>query len=517
MKNTYQTKNNGMSEESKELIKEFKKTRQKNVKKKKKQYPIWVYFTGKDKVTPHVSVPKLGAFLLNKHQNNWLIVQDKDKNEFWVYKSKKITPNKSTKVWQLDNIKNIKGFIHEELNKYGLWSAKSETDTYKYIVGALQLRIRPKEETIDHEKDNLVPFLNGVFDVKHMKLLSNDIKYYFTDCSPYEMPEKPKNEATLTNKWFNETFKENATTIKEYIGYMFFNTYASFQAFMFLVGEGGDGKSTITNYIASLLPSTWVTNMSLEALTKGEKSSTNFNTAELKGIYLNLNQDITNDSIQDSSKIKSLTGWDWINAQKKGKQEQVRFRNHAKLLFACNSLPKSFDISKGMERRLYIIPTHKILDFNDKYDMNKINAERGAFARECIQLYLDRYNHEIKNHVEIPQLTLTPSILDNRKKWIVDNSVVRQWIEEQVIPQNELDKLNWPEQKKNRGTKETFEAFINWGKASNVKYMPSKNEFNKQLEKAGYKRRRMHFSKNDNIYRWENLALFQDSGNVPQI
>lgn len=47
--------------------------------------------------------------------------------------------------------------------------------------------------------------------------------------------------------------------------------------------------------------------------------------------------------------------------------------------------------------------------------------------------------------------------------------------------------------------------------------MPSKNEFNKQLEKAGYKRRRMHFSKNDNIYRWENLALFQDSGNVPQI
>ena len=35
MKNTYQTKNNGMSEESKELIKEFKKTRQKNVKKKK--------------------------------------------------------------------------------------------------------------------------------------------------------------------------------------------------------------------------------------------------------------------------------------------------------------------------------------------------------------------------------------------------------------------------------------------------------------------------------------------------
>lgn len=298
---------------------------------------------------------------------------------------------------------------------------------------------------------------------------------------------------------------------------MFFNTYASFQAFMFLVGEGGDGKSTITNYIASLLPSTWVTNMSLEALTKGEKSSTNFNTAELKGIYLNLNQDITNDSIQDSSKIKSLTGWDWINAQKKSKQEQVRFRNHAKLLFACNSLPKSFDISKGMERRLYIIPTHKILDFNDKYDMNKINAERGAFARECIQLYLDRYNHEIKNHVEIPQLTLTPSILDNRKKWIVDNSVVRQWIEEQVIPQNELDKLNWTEQKKNRGTKETFEAFINWGKTSNVKYMPSKNEFNKQLEKAGYKRRRMHFSKNDNIYRWENLALFQDSGNVPQI
>lgn len=515
MRNTRENKHNGMSAESAELAQKLVRVQQKSIKNKN-QYPVWVYFTGQDKVIPHVSASKLGTFLLNKYQDKWLIVQDKDKSEFWVYKPKKITLNKSVKIWQLDNIKNIKGFIHEELNKYGLWSARAEADTYKYIVGALQLKTRPKEETIDRMNNNLVPFLNGVFDVKNMKLLPNNPKYYFTDCTTYEIPKSSKNEANLVDKWFNETFKDNAIPIKEYIGYMFFNTYATFQAFVLLVGDGGDGKSTITNYIASLLPPSWVSNISLQALTQSEKSSTNFNIPELQGKYLNLNQDITNDYIQDPSKIKSLTGWDLINAQKKNKQEQVHFRNYAKLLFACNSLPKSFDISKGMERRLYIIPTHKIPDFKDKYDMNEMKTERGAFARECIQLYLDRYNHEIKSHVEIPQFTLTPSIIDNRKKWIVDNNVVRQWIDEQVMPKNELKKLNWEEQKKNRSVKETFEAFMNWGHNSNIKHMPSKNEFIKQLEKAGYKRRKMHFSKYDNIYRWENLALFQDNGNVPK-
>ena len=51
MKNTYQTKHNEMSEESKELIKEFKKTRQKNVKKKKKN--ILFGFTLQVKIKLH--------------------------------------------------------------------------------------------------------------------------------------------------------------------------------------------------------------------------------------------------------------------------------------------------------------------------------------------------------------------------------------------------------------------------------------------------------------------------------
>lgn len=496
----------------KELEKKLNEMRASNAKK----YPFWVYLGGTNKDIPRVNVPQLGKYLLDLHKNKWLIVQDKDKNEFWIYQTIEVTSNIKIKVWQIDNIQNLKGFIHKELDKYNLWSSKAETDTYKYIVGALQTNIKLKDATINHEKDNLVPFLNGVFDVKHLKLLPNNSNYYFTDCALYDIAKSSKNGAILTNKWFNETFKENATTIKEYIGYMFFNTYTTFQAFMILIGQGGEGKTTVTNYIASLFPSSWVSNLSLQVLTQDEKNSANFNIAELKGKYLNLNQDITSDLIKDASKIKSLTGGDWQNAQIKGKQEQIRFQNHAKFLFACNSLPKSFDVSKGMERRLYIIETFKIVNFNNKYDINKINAERGAFVRECIQAYLDRYNHEIKKHVDEPQLTLTDSILDNRKNWIIDNDTVRQWIEEQVIPINELKKLNWTPQKKNRGVIETFNAFMNWCRNSNIKHIPTKTEFTSQLEKAGYKHRRMHFTKSDNIYRWENLALYQDNGSVPE-
>lgn len=496
-----------------EELEEHEKTR-KAYKEKKKQYPIWVYFTGQDKDIPHASASKLGAFLLNEHKRNWLIIQNEDKNEFWTYKPKAITPNKSANVWQLDNIKNIKGFIHYELDKYNLWTSKAEADTYKYIVSALQMNIKSKAETVEHENDNLIPFLNGVFDVKHMKLLSNDPKYYFTDCSPYEIPETPNNDTALVNKWFDETFKENATTLKEYLGYMFFNNYAMFQAIFFLVGVGGEGKTTITNYIMSLLPASWVSNITLQALTQSEKSSTNFNIAELKGKYLNLHQDITNDFIEDSSKIKSPTGNDMINAQVKNKQEQVHFRNHAKLLFACNDMPKLSKVDKAIERRLYILNAYSISGFRKKYNEEAFYAKRGAFVLECIKACKARYKHEIEKNVKYPQFTLTPSIEKERAKWIKDNDIVKQWIDDNVMPPDQFPD-GWGKDKRNRSVVSTFQSFLSWCKTSNINTKITKNDFNKRLEEHGFHKRKMHLSQNDNIFRWENFALYQDTGSIP--
>lgn len=498
----------------KDLAKEFIAIQTNNAINAKK-YPVWVYLGGTNKDTPRVNVPELGKYLLDIHKNEWLIVQDKDKNEFWVYKSKEVTPTKNVKVWQLDNIKNLKGFIHSELDKYNLWSARVETDTYKYIVGALQTNMKLKDETIGRENDNLIPFLNGVFDVNKMKLLPNSSKYYFTDCAPYEMPEKPKNDALLTNKWFKETFKENATPLKEYLGYMFFNNYTMFQAVFFLVSkDGGEGKTTITNYIMTLLPETWVSNITLQALTQSEKNSTNFNTVELKGKYLNLYQDITNDVIKDSSKIKSLTGGDQQNAQMKGKQEQIRFSNHAKLLYACNEMPKVPKVDGAIKRRLYIIDAYPILGFKKKYkDMNQIYAERGAFVYECIKACKARYKHEIEKNVKFPQFTSTNSIKKERAKWVKDNDIVKQWIDENVMPPEQFPS-GWGKDKRNRGVLSTFQSFLDWCKASNINTKLTKNQFNDRLEEYGFHKRKIHLPKS-NAYRWENFALYQDTGSIP--
>lgn len=483
------------------------KLRQDN--KKKTKYPSWVYFDTNS--NPHVSPSALGTFLLTQNKNKWLLAQDDDKNELWIYQP---SEDKNVNVWQLNNISNLRGFIHTELTSVGLWSSRAENDTYRFITSALQAKIKSKKATIDSEKPNLIPFINGVFDINKKEVLPHDPRYYFTDCASFPIPKNTNSTATLTNKWFIETFKENALTVKEYIGYMFFNTYGMFQAFMILKGHGGEGKTTITNYIASLLPESWVFNASLEALTKNEKNSTNFNIAELRGKYLNLNQDISDDYIQDPSKIKNITGWDWLTAQTKMKQKQSRFRNYAKLLFACNGLPSSFDVSGGMIRRLYVIDTYAISGFSNKYDMNKINAERGAFIRECIQACEKRYKYEIENNVKEPQFTLTDSIIFHRKKWLTDNSTVRRWANECIIPKEELKKLAWSKEKKNRGVKETYNAFVNWCKDNNEPKIPSKPKFNDALEEMGFHNHKMHFP-NSNIYRWENLALFQDNGNVP--
>ncbi|MFM9745350.1 hypothetical protein ACKI2C_48190, partial [Streptomyces brasiliscabiei] len=92
------------------------------------------------------------------HKEEWLLVQDGDIREFWTYRPLKhnysgdATANALAKkqyVWQLDNIKTIRGYIHAALKKESVWNAKSELDAYKYIVGELENHIVPKATTID--------------------------------------------------------------------------------------------------------------------------------------------------------------------------------------------------------------------------------------------------------------------------------------------------------------------------------------------------------------------------------
>lgn len=476
--------------------------------------PDWIEYDKETGKAKGVSAARLGEYVYSLNRAKWLLVADGKENEFWVYRdlARKVANTSHTvvqKVWQPACLDVVRAEVHKQLKHYNLWTAKREKDATTYISGELLTNIKEKSETVGATNPHEVLALDGVlrFDEKgNITVVENSPAAYFTDFVTYKVKDIKK--APETDRWFQETFGTSALTVKQYIGYMFFTTYKYFQAYIILVAPGGDGKSTTINYINSLLPESEVSHISLQALTASEKSSKNFSLSGLRNKRLNSRNDITDDFIQDASMLKTLTGNDPIYASVKF-HEDTSFINHAKLIFACNSLPEFRDTSKGFNRRAYIITTHGINGFSKKYDMKAILQERGAFIKECIKAFCDRMQDQAKKaDVKEWQLYRDKQTIANSVEWSVSNDQVQQFLDECAYPQSEA-------KGEKRALDTTYFAYVNWTKNSGVKPL-GKKKFNDQLREKGFKDHRTT-RKGRSFRYWENLKLYSDSGNITQI
>lgn len=476
--------------------------------------PDWIEYDKETGKAKGVSAARLGEYVYSLNRAKWLLVADGKENEFWVYRdlARKVANTSHTvvqKVWQPACLDVVRAEVHKQLKHYNLWTAKREKDATTYISGELLTNIKEKSETVGATNPHEVLALDGVlrFDEKgNITVVENSPAAYFTDFVTYKVKDIKK--APETDRWFQETFGTSALTVKQYIGYMFFTTYKYFQAYIILVAPGGDGKSTTINYINSLLPESEVSHISLQALTASEKSSKNFSLSGLRNKRLNSRNDITDDFIQDASMLKTLTGNDPIYASVKF-HEDTSFINHAKLIFACNSLPEFRDTSKGFNRRAYIITTHGINGFSKKYDMKAILQERGAFIKECIKAFCDRMQDQAKKaDVKEWQLYRDKQTIANSVEWSVSNDQVQQFLDECAYPQSEA-------KGEKRALDTTYNAYATWTKNSGVKPL-GKKKFNDQLREKGFKDHRTT-RKGRSFRYWENLKLYSDSGNITQI
>lgn len=468
-----------------------------------------------------VNTAKLGQVIYDAHKDKWLLVQDDDIREFWTYRPLKHNygadnsiQNKlahTQKVWQLDNIKTIRGYIHTALKKESVWNAKTETDTYKYVTGELENHIVPKAATIDLVQPYEILTADGVLNYHTLSIVPNSPSYFFTDFCDYSIRDADPNGAPLIKQWFRESFGTAALTLEQYIGYMFYPTYKDVQAFVVLKNSGGEGKTTIINFINSLMPLSEIIHVSLQQLTQAEKSSKNFSPSELYKKRLNTADDISNDFIQDGSKIKTITGGGSFNAPKKSKDD-LPFSNYAKLLFACNDLPEYRDTSKGWSRRPYILTTNSIDDFRKKYDMKQLYAERGSFILYCIKEFQKQLKAQIEQGIANPRLYENEETIQNRKEWLNFNDPVQQFIDEMVVPKDQLPDKGEHTIKNCRQVKDTYNAYKEW--CINANYKPlNRKTFSKEMKNKGYENSRTTIN-GKTAYWWYDLKLYSDAGSI---
>ncbi|WP_017531242.1 MULTISPECIES: DNA primase family protein [Pelosinus] len=190
---------------------------------------------------------------------------------------------------------------------------------------------------------------NGLVNFRdhEIKLLPHTSDYH----SEIQIPVVYDKNAKCPNilKFFNDVLPNGCQEfIEELFGYFLVTSTVIQKAFLLYSG-GESGKSIFLDLVGRFVGDNNTSHESLQDLSENK-----FRKASLVGKLVNVFADIPSRSIEDSSIFKTLTGGDWITAEKKG-EKPFKFRNTAKLIFSCNELPRSKDHSHGFFRRWIVI------------------------------------------------------------------------------------------------------------------------------------------------------------------
>lgn len=156
--------------------------------------------------------------------------------------------------------------------------------------------------------------------------------------------------------WMEGPEKEEKTLmLQEFGGYLLTSSMVYAKA-MFVVGDGGNGKSTFADTLSMVIGSEATSRIDLEDLYSP------FGMKGLIGKRLNVVEEVSGGYYQ-SHKLKKLVSGEEVTINMKFK-DQFKFLPAAKFLFAVNMMPRVDDSSTATERRILVVQFNN--NFRDK-------------------------------------------------------------------------------------------------------------------------------------------------------
>ena len=265
-------------------------------------------------------------------------------------------------------------------------------------------------------------FLNGVLDIPTGGFSPSDKELGFRYVLPYEYDSGavcPTFDHMLDKITCGDA--QLATILLEFIGYALSGDSYWCHKALVLVGDGSNGKSTLLNVIKMLAGGANYSAMQMGAFTS------EYNRQVLDGKLFNLSEETNHKAFSDSSLFKGLVG---------GVGMQVRapyglpytIANSAKLILTCNELPRNWDASGGMERRLLIVPFNHTFSENDAdYDPfvdEKLRDELPGILLRCVSAY-----KKLMLRKKFSEATASKTV---QKEYMLENNTVKLWAAEEL-------------------------------------------------------------------------------------
>ena len=283
--------------------------------------------------------------VVNGLVNNYSFITFSDTEEVYYY-------NEDEGIYNRGGEPLIKAKIQNILNSSGM-EHMLNTNFVNEVIGSIKRKTYMKREEFE-ASPSLICLANGVLNLDTYEFESHSSKFRFLTKLAAEY--RPECDCPKFKKFLQEAVPEmSIPVIYELIGYCLYRDHFIQKGFLML-GKGSNGKSTLIRAIEKLVGSENCTNISLHDLEEKR-----FSIANLYGKQVNFYADLSSKELDSTAKFKMLTGGDSITAEFKGKN-MFNFRNYAKMIFSCNTIPVSEDDTYAYFRRWTLI------DFPNKFE-----------------------------------------------------------------------------------------------------------------------------------------------------
>ena len=192
---------------------------------------------------------------------------------------------------------------------------------------------------------NIVKFKNLLYDIENFRVIENTEKPLLT-LTEVQYDYNPQAEGELIIKFLRSSLKHEGDTEErlnnriiafyEMIGYILTSGNKRNAWFIF-TGIGGAGKGVATNLITAIFGSENVGGLQLQELTPNNR----FATAHLERKKVNIVRDSPKQPIEDTGMLKSITGYDDIPIEPKGKDKYMLPKEEVPaMITVCNNVPR---------------------------------------------------------------------------------------------------------------------------------------------------------------------------------
>jgi putative DNA primase/helicase len=300
----------------------------------------------------HPDRSKATELLTREAKRRFIIhsIRDDLKQEMWIYKDGIQIPNG-------------KSFI-DEFCRFILQEAYTESLSKLVCAKVREDTLINAEEFFKYDNLDEIPILNGILNTTTWELSSfTPEKLFFNKIPVNYNPQAtcPKLEGYYKDVLADE---EDIKVMYEILGDGLSKRY-DFQKSIIQYGDGSNSKGISQSIIKKFFGAENCSSVALNQMTLDSNS-----VAELFGKFMNTAGDLDRQALRETGVFKLLTsGTDDISAKRKYMRD-LKFKNFAKMIFACNEFPKVYDTSFGFWRRWIIL--NYPFKFISKEDYDKL-------------------------------------------------------------------------------------------------------------------------------------------------